>query len=46
VAQIASPSPSTYAVVFSRDGRYLFSGGDDNVIYRWDVGRVISAATR
>jgi len=30
------------AVVFSRDGRYLYSGGDDNAIYRWDVGRVVS----
>jgi WD40 repeat protein len=44
LARIPSPSPSTYAVVFSRDGRYLYSGGDDNVIYRWDVGRVVSVA--
>jgi WD40 repeat protein len=31
-------------VVFSRDGRYLYSGGDDNAIYRWDVGRLVSVA--
>ena len=43
LAKVASPSESTYAVVFSRDGRYLYSGGDDNAIYRWDVGRVVSA---
>jgi len=43
LAKVASPSESTYAVVFSRDGRSLYSGGDDNAIYRWDVSRVVSA---
>ena len=43
IAKIASPAETTYAVVFSRDGRYLYSGGDDDAIYRWDVGRVLSA---
>jgi WD40 repeat protein len=43
LAKIASPAATTYAVVFSRDGRYLYSGGDDNAIYRWDVGRAVSA---
>jgi WD40 repeat protein len=43
LARIRSPAATTYAVVFSRDGRYLYSGGDDDTIYRWDVGRVMSA---
>ena len=44
VTRLASPSATTYAVVFSRDGKFLYSGGDDNVIYKWDIARVLSVA--
>jgi WD40 repeat protein len=44
VARVPSPAETSYAVVFSRDGRYLYSGGDDDAIYRWDVSRITSAA--
>lgn len=44
LARLPSPAATTYAVAFSRDGRFLYSGGDDDVIYRWDLGRIRSAA--
>jgi WD40 repeat protein len=44
LARVPSPAETSYAVVFSRDGRYLYSGGDDDAIYRWDVSRITSAA--
>ena len=44
VARVPSPAETSYAVVFSRDGRFLYSGGDDDAIYRWDVSRITSAA--
>jgi WD40 repeat protein len=44
LTRLPSPAPTTYAVVFSRDGRFLYSGGDDNTIYKWDIARVLSVA--
>jgi WD40 repeat protein len=44
LTRLASPAATTYAVVFSRDGRFLYSGGDDRVIHKWDIARVLSVA--
>ena len=44
LTRLPSPAATTYAVVFSRDGRYLYSGGDDDAIHRWDLARVLSVA--
>jgi WD40 repeat protein len=44
LARVPSRADTSYAVVFSRAGRFLYSGGDDDAIYRWDVSRITSAA--
>ena len=44
VTRLPSPAATTYAVVFSRDGRFLYSGGDDRAIHKWDIARVLSVA--
>ena len=44
ITRLPSPAATTYAVVFSRDGRYLYSGGDDDAIHKWDIARVLSVA--
>jgi len=41
---VPSSAETSDAVVFSRDGRFLSSHGDDDAIYRWDVSRITSAA--
>lgn len=43
VAAILSPAPTSYALGWAPDGRSLFSGGDDRVIYQWDVSNVTAA---
>ena len=44
VTRLPSPAATTYAVVFSRDGKFLYSGGDDDAIHKWDIARVLSVA--
>jgi WD40 repeat protein len=42
VGTLRGHSHTVTSLALSTDGRYLYSGGD-NAIYRWDVGRVVSA---
>jgi len=44
ITRLPSPAATTYAVVFSRDGKFLYSGGDDDRIHKWDIARVLSVA--
>jgi len=44
ITRLPSPAATTYAVVFSRDGRFLSSGGDDDAIHKRDIARVLSVA--
>jgi WD40 repeat protein len=39
VVHTLSTRGATYCAAFSRDGRELFTGGNDNVISVWDVGK-------
>lgn len=45
VAEIRPPADTTYAVAFTEDAATLFTGGDDRVVYGWDVGRITGGVT-
>jgi WD40 repeat protein len=45
VGEIRSPADTSYAVAFAEDAATLFTGGDDRVVYGWDVGRITGGVT-